>query len=143
MATAAMPVNAFINKPQPTDADLATALGPAKVVWDRFLGELAQESGVTVHEWKSYSPKSGWALSAKRKSRTIVWLAPAEGGFTVAFILGDRAVQAARQSKLPKQIMSALDAAPKYPEGTGLRLRVASTRTLGALKTLAAIKLAN
>jgi hypothetical protein len=144
VTSSAMPANAFINKPgPPTDADVAAALGPAKVAWDRLLNELAQESGVTVHEWKCYSPKWGWSLRAKRKARTIVWLAPAEGCFTVAFILGDKAVRAARQSKLPQRILDALDVAPKYPEGTGLRLRVTSARMVGTLKALAAIKLAN
>jgi hypothetical protein len=52
-------------------------------------------------------------------------------------------MQAARQSKLPKRIVEALDAATKYPEGTGIRLHVKSTRAVGALKKLAAIKLAN
>lgn len=139
-----MPANAFINKlAAPSDADLAAALGPARAVWDRFLGELAEESGVTVHEWKCHSPKWGWSLRAKRKARTIVWLSPCEGCFTVLFIFGDKAMKAARSSTLPKRIVDTLDAAPKYPEGTGIRLDVKSPRDVGALKKLAAIKLAN
>jgi hypothetical protein len=139
-----MPVNAFINEPQPPgNTALAAALGPAKAAWDQLLADLAQDFDVNVHEWKCHSPKWGWALRVKRKARTIVWLAPAEGCFTVAFILGDKAVQAARQSRLPRRIVEALDAAPKYPEGTGVRLRVNNTRMVGALKKLAAIKLAN
>ena len=141
---AVMHPNAFINKPTPpTDAAVAAALGPAKAAWDQFLADLAGELGVDVHEWKCHSPKWGWALRVKRKARTIVWLSPCEGGFNVLFILGDKAVRAARQTKLPQRIVEALDAAPKYPEGTGVRLHVKSTRAVGALKKLAAIKLAN
>lgn len=144
MRTLVMPANAFINKPlPPTDAEVAAALGPARAAWDQLLNDLAQELDVTVHEWKCHSPKWGWALRAKRKARTIVWLAPSESCFTVLFILGDKAVRAARQSKLPQRIIDALDAAPKYPEGTGVRLRVSNTRIIGTLKKLAAIKLAN
>jgi hypothetical protein len=139
-----MPANAFINKPKPpTEAELAAALGPAKAAWDRLLSDLAQELDVTVHEWRCHSPKWGWSLRAKRKARTIVWLSPSERCFAVLFILGDKAVRPARQSNLPKRIVEALDAAPKYPEGTGVRLQVKSTRTVGTLKKLAAIKLAN
>jgi hypothetical protein len=139
-----MPDNAFINKPEPpTDLDLAAALGPAKDAWDQFLADLAHELDVNVYEWKCHSPKWGWALRVKRKARTIVWLFPSEGVFTVAFILGDRAVRATRQSKLPQRIVAALDAAPKYPEGTGLRIQVKHCRSIGMLKKLAAIKLAN
>jgi Protein of unknown function (DUF3788) len=139
-----MTPNAFINKPkQPTNAELAAALGPAKSVWDQLLADLAQEYGANVHEWNSYSLKAGWSLRVKRKARTIVWLAPCPGCFRVAFILGDKAVQAARQSRLPQRIVKALDEAPKYPEGTGVRLEVKSSRDIGTLKKLAAIKLAN
>ena len=43
--------NAFVNQPtQPTGAELATALGPAKEAWDQFLSQLAQEHGVSIHE---------------------------------------------------------------------------------------------
>jgi hypothetical protein len=139
-----MPPNAFRNKPAPpSDVEVAAALGPAKAAWDQLLSDLAQELDVNVHEWKCHSPKWGWALRVKRKARTIVWLSPCEDGFNVLFILGDKAIQAARRSKLPKRIVEAIDAAPKYPEGTGIRLHVKTSREIGTLKKLAAIKLAN
>jgi hypothetical protein len=136
--------NAFINKPkQPTDAELAVTLGPARAVWDQFLAELSQEHGVNDYEWKSYSPKAGWSLRVKCKARTVAWLSPSDGSFTVAFILGDKALRAVRQIKLPQRVVKAINEAPKYPEGTGVRLKVRSSRDIGTLKTLAAIKLEN
>jgi hypothetical protein len=139
-----MSPNAFINKPkQPTDAELAAALGPAKATWDQLLADLAQEYGANVREWNSYSLKAGWSLRVKRKARTIVWLAPCPGAFRVAFILGDKAVLAAQEAKLPKRILKIINEAPKYPEGTGVRLEVKSSKDIATLKKLAAIKLAN
>ena len=139
-----MSPNAFINKPkQPTDAELAAALGPAKAAWNQLLTDLDQEFGVNVHEWNSYSLKAGWSLRVKRKARTIVWLAPCPGCFRVAFILGDKAVLAARQAKLPRRILKMINDAKRYAEGTGLRLEVKSSKDIGTLKKLAAIKLAN
>jgi hypothetical protein len=139
-----MKANAFINKAeQPSDTELAAALGPAKATWDRLLADLASEHGVNSHEWKCHSPKWGWALRAKRKDRTIVWLSPSEDCFEVLFILGGKAMQAARQTKFPQRIVKAMDEAPKYPEGTGIRLKVKSPRDIGSLEKLAAIKLAN
>ena len=139
-----MSPNAFINKPkQPTNAELAAALGPAKAAWDQLLADLAHEFGVNVHEWNSYSLKAGWSLRVKRKERTIVWLAPCPGAFRVAFILGDKAVLAAQEAKLPKRILKIINEAPKYPEGTGVRLEVKSSKDIATLKKLAAIKLAN
>jgi hypothetical protein len=139
-----MSANAFIGQSKPPkDRELAAALGPAKAPWDRFLTELEQDYGVNVHEWKCHSPKWGWSLRAKHKARTIVWLSPHIGCFTVLFILGAKAMCAARQCKLPMRIVKAMDEAPKYPEGTGVRLKVKSAKDIGALKKLAAIKLAN
>jgi hypothetical protein len=139
-----MSTNAFVGQARkPTDAELAAALGPAKAIWDQLLADLDQEFGANVHEWKCYSPKWGWSLRVKRKARTIVWLAPCLGCIHVAFIFGEKAMHAARQTKWPKRIIKVMDEAPKYPEGTGIRLEVKSSRDLGTLKKLAAIKLAN
>jgi hypothetical protein len=139
-----MTTNAFVGKKQtPTDEELAATLGPVKPTWDHLLAELAQEFGVSVHEWKCYSPKAGWALRVKRKARTIAWLSPSEGAFNVIFILGAKAMRAARQIKFPQRVIKAMNEAPKYAEGTGVRLEVKSSKDIGTLKKLAAIKLAN
>lgn len=136
--------NAFINRPAPpADGDLATALGPAKAVWDEFLAALERDQLANAREWKCHSPKWGWSLRVLQRKRTIVWLSPGRGGFNVAFILGEKAVAAARAARLPQVVAQALNTAPKYPEGTGLRLVVKSARSLGALRRLAAIKAAN
>lgn len=139
-----MLANAFINKQkQPTDAELAAALGPAKAVWVQLLADLDKDHGVNLHEWKCHSLKWGWSLRVKRKQRTIVWLSPRVGCFEVLFILGDKAMRALREIKLPQRVIKVLDEAPKYPEGTGVRLEVKSSRDIAALKKLAAVKLAN
>ncbi|MGB8496234.1 MAG: DUF3788 domain-containing protein [Candidatus Acidiferrum sp.] len=139
-----METNAFIDRvKKPTEEELAAALGPAKVVWDRFIAGLAEENGVDVQEWSSYSRKAGWSLRLKRKKRTIVWLAPCQGCFRVAFILGDKAMKVARESELPPRVLKILEEAPTYPEGTGVRIAVKGARDIAVLKKLAAIKLAN
>jgi hypothetical protein len=136
--------NAFIGKTKkPTDDELAAALGPAKSVWDRLVKDLAEESGVDVQEWNSYSPKAGWSLRLKRKKRTIAWLAPCQGCFRVAFILGDKAMKAARECGLPQRVIKILDEAPRYPEGTGVRLEVKAVKDVTVLKKLASVKLEN
>ena len=92
-----MSPNAFIGRTQlPTDDELSAELGAARVLWDELLAMLA----LPIQEWNSYSPKAGWSLKLKLKKRTIVYLAPCHGSFRVAFILGDKAMEAARQCKL-------------------------------------------
>ena len=94
--------NAFIGKPKkPTAAELTAALGPAKALWDQLLARLADEFNLTVQEWNSYSRKAGWSLRLKLKDRNILYLTPCQECFYVSFALGDKAVEAARESGLP------------------------------------------
>jgi hypothetical protein len=135
--------NAFIGKTAPpTQNEIDAALGATADVWNQLLHWFA-EQGVADQEWKSSSPKYGWSLRLKLKKRTIVYLAPCEGCFRAAFVLGDRAVAAARQSDLSKTTLKLLDEAPRYAEGTGVRLIVKATKDLASVRKLAAIKLAN
>ena len=139
-----MKPNAFIGEvAPPTERDLAEALGPAKTYWDAVVVDMARDLGCPECEWKSYSPKHGWALRLKRGKRNIAHLSPCSGSFVVVFILGERAVAAARASQLGVRANALLDAAPRYPEGTGLRFEVTSARSLPLIRKIAAIKLAN
>ena len=136
--------NAFIGKPKkPTEAELAAALGPAKPVWDQLVADLAEQYDVTGQEWNSYSLKAGWSLRLKRKERTILWVRPCRGSFRVAVILGDKAVQAARQSKLPQRVIKMINEARRYAEGTGIRMEMKKPKDIEIVKQLAAIKLAH
>jgi hypothetical protein len=136
--------NAFVGRTRkPSEAELSEALGPAKEPWDALVARLAEDHGVRDQEWKSYSPKAGWSLRLARKKRTIVWLAPCPGAMRVAILLGDRALAAARQAKLPKRLRKALDEAVRYPEGTAARIDVRSARDVPGLARLAEIKLAH
>jgi hypothetical protein len=134
--------NAFLGKTtQPSTSDLENALGRTKPVWDQLIAELASEHDVTIREWKSYSPTQGWSLRLQRGKRTIVWLVPNEGAFEVAFIFGEKALTALRQTTVPARVLRMLDEAPRYPEGTGLRFQISAAKDIAVVKKLAAIKL--
>ena len=135
-----MSPNAFIGRTKaPTDAELSTELGAARVLWDELLAELA----LPIQEWNSYSPKAGWSMKVKLGKRTILYLSPCHSSFRVTFILGAKAVEAARQSRLPKAVLKIIDEAPRYPEGTGVRLEITARKYLAAVRKLAQVKLAN
>ena len=135
-----MSPNAFIGRSAPpADDELTTELGAARVLWDEILTDL----DLPVREWNSYSLKAGWSLKLKLGKRTIVYLAPLHGAFRVAFILGPKAVAAAPAAKLSKSLLKLIDEAPRYPEGTGVRLEIKSRKDLPAVKKLAALKLAH
>src|SRR5512135_2371130 len=96
-----MATNAFIgHATKPTDSELAAELGAKRPLWDEVLAEL-ERLGVSDQEWNSYSLKAGWALKLLRKKRVIVYLGPLHGGFRASFVLGDKAVAAAKASRLP------------------------------------------
>jgi len=136
--------NAFIGaKDPPAQEAVLAVLGPSAQAWSQLIDWFAQEQSVTEQEWKSSSPKYGWSLILKLKKRTIVYLGPCSGCFRVSFILGDRAVAAARQSNLSKPALKLIEEATRYAEGTGLRLIVKSPADLASIRKLAAIKLAN
>jgi len=132
--------NAFIGRTKaPTDEELSAELGDARALWDQLLRELA----LPVQEWYSYSVKAGWSLRLKAGKRTIVYLIPCRGAICVSFALGDKAMQAARESKLPASVIKILDEAPRYAEGAGVRLDVTTKKDLAAVKKLSAAKMAN
>jgi len=137
-----MLVNAFVGKPeQPTDDDLKAALGFRKPLWDQLLADLADEHQLVIREWNSYSPKAGWSLRLKLRQRNILYLSPTRSSFTATVVLGDKAVQAARQGRLPRRVIRIIDEAKRYPEGTAVRIEVEKPSDLAVVKKLAKIKL--
>jgi hypothetical protein len=57
--------------------------------------------------------------------------------------LGEKAVAAARKSKLPVRILKMIDEAKRYPEGTAVRIEVHAAADADIVKTLAKIKFEN
>ncbi len=138
----AMEPNAFIGqRTPPTKAALAKALGASVKLWNAIVAALKDEA--PSHEWSSYSPKAGWALKLKKKDRTILYLSPCNGSFRASFVLGDKAVEAAKSSDLPKPVIKLIAEAKKYAEGTGIRIDVNNLDDVQTVKKLAAIKLQN
>jgi hypothetical protein len=137
--------NAFLGKAtQPTDGELTAALGSKTKLWEEFVQWMADKEGVAGQEWKGIcAHKYGWSLRLKQKSRNIVYLGPGNGCFMVSFVLNDKALAAAKAAHLPQAVADALAAAPRYPEGNGLRLVVHRAGDLPAIRKIAAIKLAN
>jgi len=139
-----MTPNAFIGKTEaPTDEELTTELGDSRRLWDDAIARLAAEYKIVDQEWNSYSKKAGWSLRLKVKKRNIVYLTPCHGSFRISFILGDRAMAAARSSRLSRAILKLLDDGQRYPEGTGIRFDVAGAKDVDAVVKLAGIKLQN
>lgn len=139
-----MTANAFIGYGEaPTYAELTAALGSARALWDQVVTQITESLGVEDQEWSSYSAKAGWAMRLRHKGRRIVYLSPSTGSFMASFALSDRAVEAARNSDLPAEVVAIVNAARRYAEGTGVRIEVRSAEDVASVVKLAGIKLAN
>ncbi|HEU4878751.1 MAG TPA: DUF3788 family protein, partial [Gemmatimonadaceae bacterium] len=82
-------------------------------------------------------------LRLRHKDRVILYMTPQENQFLVSFVLGDKAIAAAHEARVSPTILKAVSAAPRYAEGTGVRITVKSTRQVSGLAKLAEIKQRN
>jgi len=134
-----MKPNAFVGKKKaPSAKELGAALGVTHKRWQKLVTELGLEP-----EWNSYQVKAGWSLKLKQKKRTILYLGPCEGSFRAAFVLGEKAIAAAKSAKLPKRVMKMIGEAKKYPEGWAVRFEEVEDEDLDTILKLGAIKAAN
>lgn len=136
-----MTLSAFTDKThQPTNKDLRTVLGKAYSAWVRLIELVSDRIDPISQVWGFTSASTGWGLRLKRNDRIILYMTPRDDHFLVSFALGEKAVAAARASKLPRTVLKAIESAPKYAEGRGVRLEVRQAREVSALATLAEIK---
>lgn len=139
-----MGLSVFTDKTKrPGEHELSEALGDAKLLWDQLKDYARENYSNLTEDWKHYGKSSGWTMKLLMKKRNLFFLYPGLGEFVVGFIFGDRAVQAVENSNLPKAIIDALKAAPKYAEGRGLPVTVKIPQDLEWVKTLLTIKIEN
>lgn len=137
--------NAFIGRPaEPSDAELIAVLGPTADLWTSLVCWAENDLGITGKEWKGVVVrKYGWSLRLVHKKRNIVYLVPCVGSFRVAFILGQKAMEIVRATRFPKTVAKIIATAPRYPEGTGIRLTIQKAGDLASVRKLAQIKMQN
>lgn len=125
---------------RPTEKQLATQLGDTYKIWHDFISFLQAEFAPITYEWKA--TKEVWSCRPMQKARRICYLVPADGKFTAAFVVGEKALAQVYASKLPQSIKTEFENAKPYAEGRGIRIAVSKPSQLAHLKTLAEIKLA-
>jgi hypothetical protein len=121
---------------RPSEGDLGSALGPSWPLWREIQRLVAAQVPRVAEEW-GYT--TGWSLRLKQGKRVILYMTPCEGHFLASTALGEKAVAAARERRVPKAFLTLLDDAPRYAEGRGIRLavrRASDVRLVGHLITL-------
>jgi len=138
-----MEANAFAGRSsEPTDAALAAVLGDTRSIWQSLLSDLKRDLDLTG-DWHTGSVKMGWSFRLQWKKRNIVYLGPRQGWFLASFVLGEKAVAAAKKSELSAEVRKLIATAKRYPEGTALQIEVRKPEDLAAVKLLARIKSEN
>ena len=134
-----MALSAFDDKTHPpTEREVAAVLGKARAAWDALRTDPAL-SGLR-EEWGFTSKAAGWGFRLRDEKRVIVYMTPQDGRFLASFALGEKAVTAARAAGLPKALLAAIEAAPRYAEGRGVRVEVRTAKEAHAIAALAKIK---
>ena len=136
-----MGLSAFSDRHRmPSDADVRAALGRAYAPWARLLALLAERIHPISEVWGFTSATTGWGLRVRHHDRVILYMTPQSRQFLVSFALGEKAVEVARAARLSVNVLKAIDEAPRYAEGRGVRLAIRNSRELTSLARLAEIK---
>ena len=139
-----MALSVFEDKSHPPrDPEVAAVLGRAGPLWRDLQAELAKHIAPLSHHWGFTSRSTGWGLRLKHGERTLLYLTPCRGHFLASTALGEKAVVAARAAHLPAALLAAIEGAPLYAEGRGVRLDVSDAAGVKDVLALVAIKLAN
>ena len=137
-----MALSAFDDKSKrPRRSDLEATLGRTSVHWNSLVSHVAAEYEPLEETWMFAGAKWGWSLRLKQKKRTVLYMTPCQRHFLVGFVLGEKAVRAARASGLPDSVLEIIDGAKKYAEGRGVRIEIKNKKDVEIAKRLAAIKM--
>jgi hypothetical protein len=139
-----MALSAFTDKSkEPSDEDLREVLGKSYGVWTQLIDAISERIEPISQAWGFTSKSTGWGLRLRQKDRIILYMTPQTGKFLASFALGEKAVAAAKLIELSPELLAAIDAAPRYAEGRGVRIEVSSKRQVGDLAILAKVKSEN
>ncbi|MBZ5590005.1 MAG: DUF3788 domain-containing protein [Acidobacteriia bacterium] len=138
-----MALSAFDDKSRPPGPPaIKHVLGKAAVLWVQLISHVAENHGPITEQWNFAGAKYGWSLRLRQGERVVIYMTPQAGGFLAGVVLGEKAASAAHESGLPAAVLAFIDSAPRYAEGRGIRLPVASRGDLRTVQQLVALKMA-
>ena len=115
-------------------------LSDAYAPWTQLIGLVRESIAQASEVWKYTGGRVGWALRLVHLDRVMLYLTPQPRQFIASIALGERAVAAACAAHHSASVVAAIHAAPRYPEGRGIRITVQDNRDIATLAQLAKIK---
>lgn len=142
-----MALSFFCNKQiLPSENEVIEVLGEMAVFWSGLRLYL-EKHGLIKEEWRIYSQKAGWCkkllLVSGKEERNIVFLYPNAEYFTGILVFGEKAVQAAKSSEVPEDILNKILEAKAYKEGRSFNIEIRNAQDFEIIKKLIAIKIQN
>lgn len=127
----------------PDGTSVLKALGETGNLWLELRREVQEDYGPAIEEWKYYGPKSGWTMRFVSTRGNLFFFNVIRGGFSLSFVLGEKAAAAALRSDLPKSIIDAIKGATEHAGGRGIRLEVKDKEMAEVVRKLLKIKMEN
>ena len=134
----------FLDKlDKPNNEMLSAALGSSYKYWEEIQNKLKDQYGQINPEWMYYGAKSGWTLKMMLKKRNLFFFGPCDKYFRIAFVFGDKAAKAIKESDLPAALIEEVKDTRRYMEGRALRIEVKKQKQVDDVIKLTSIKVNN
>ena len=126
----------FLDKgKRPKNEEIEKRMGDMLSLW-REIQEYIDIKYDFTKEFIFFTKKYGWSYRYKRKGRTMVYLFPEQGAFSVLIVLGKKESEEVNSMnyKLNKQVKSVFNNTEQLHDGRWLWLRILSKSDLNSLK---------
>jgi hypothetical protein len=127
----------------PTDKNIAQVLGNTINYWNSLWSQITSNYPNVTKQWKFYPDKAGWVLQVQKIKRTLFWLKPLDGYFSITFWYGDKAVDVVSKSDIPEKIKQDLKNSKNYTIGRSLTIEIKEHDDTKYIIDLINIKLKN
>lgn len=137
-----MALSAFDDRVRPPSVTaLSGVLGRSAPLWTSLVDGVASLLEGVTEDWTFAGRNYGWSMRLRVRDRNLVYLTPCKGHFLVGVVLGERAIEAAQSRGASADVLSLVEASPRYVEGRGVRLTVRSAADVRRAVELVRIKL--
>jgi hypothetical protein len=124
---------------QPSQAEIADALGPVAPLWAALTAYVEESYGVEPTYGRP-SKRYGWDVKYRKGGRTLVSLTPDAGRFTALVVLGAAEAEAVADIELGTHVRTLFEATDQLHDGRWLFVPVESERDVRDLEALLTLK---
>ncbi len=110
----------FVFSDEPTEKNLKQVLGKTY----RYLIAVDRIASGFEKEWKNYGRNYGWTYKISAKRKTLCWIGPKQGFFTVGMTLRERERDDLHTRRLSPCMAERIRTAKEYSEGFAIRVDV-------------------